>query len=625
MKTYKTLNRTTRAALKPTPKISVTQWAEKNFRLPSTSAEPGKFRVSRIPYAEEIMDAFTSEDIHKVVVKSAAQCGKSTILLAVVGRFVHLDPCAMMIVQPTLEMAQDFSKDRLQRMIDDCETLKPLFFDTGKTRNANQTILSKFFTGGRIVLQGANSPAGLASRPIRILLCDEVDRFPASSGDEGDPIALAEKRQTTFFNYKTGIFSTPTVEGESRIDKEYNFGTQEQWRHQCPNCGEWHFLNYNEMVVDYDEKVDEYKNQNVVVNSVKWRCPDCGLEFTEVQMKNAPQKYFVQNPDALKNGVRSFWVNGFSSKFLSWRTIAKEYQEAKGDPVRESVVYNTRFGTSYRQVGEFADENIFVKRLEDSAAELPDGVKILTAGVDVQANRLEVSIIGWGVGEVAFGICHAVIGGSPNDAETFATLDNFLNREWHFADGTALKVARTFIDSGFATKNIYDYCRRRAINGVFAIKGNGAVGIPFLYKYTAIKDSGIILTNLGVNDGKSQIFSRLAVDDADTAGYIHFLRDLPNFRRGFDTNYFKQLISERRTLRKSGGILQVVFEKIDRHSRNEALDCFCYSLAALKSCMGNLDSDKFFAALTAPPKVADTKKAAPTQSKSRSIDVFNNY
>ena len=193
----------------------------------------------------------------------------STILLAVIGRFAQLDPCAMMIIQPTLEMAQDFSKDRLQRMINDCPTLTPLFFDNGKTRNANQTILSKFFVGGRIVLQGANSPAGLASRPIRILLCDEIDRFPISAGSEGDPIALAEKRQTTFFNYKTGIFSTPTVEGVSRIDVEYNLGTQEQWRHQCPNCGDWHFLNFRDMEVEYDERVDEYKRRNVVVNSVK--------------------------------------------------------------------------------------------------------------------------------------------------------------------------------------------------------------------------------------------------------------------------------------------------------------------------------------------------------------------
>lgn len=547
------------------------------------------------------------------------------LMLAIVGRQVHLDPANIMIVEPTLDLARDFSKDRLQRMIDDCQILTPLFLDNGKSRNANQTILSKFFIGGRIVLQGANSPAGLASRPIRILLCDEVDRFPESASDEGDPISLAEKRQTTFFNYKTGIFSTPTVEGVSHIDKEYNLGTCEQWQHQCPNCKEFHFLDYRDMQVDFSEKVDEYQNKTIVVNSVNWRCPNCGFEFSELTMKSAPQKYIAQNPDALKNGVRSFWINGFSSTFLSWKTIMKEYLEAKGDPVRESVVFNTRFGMSYKLTGEFSDENAFLNRREEITSELTEGVLLLTAGVDVQANRLEVSVFGWGFNEQCFGICHEIIRGSPNEAATFMALDSFLDREFHFSNGDKLKIARTFIDSGFATKNIYEYCRTRQQRGIFPIKGNGGVGVPLIYRYSHIRDKNIILTILGVNDGKSQIFSRLAIDKPENAGYIHFYKDNEKFRRGFDRNYFQQLIAEKRVVRKSGGLLQIVFEPIQAKVRNEALDCFTYSLAAKVSCVGNMDSDKFFAAL------ADSKTEKPAIKKTpakkiqcRSIDIFNN-
>ena len=611
--------------IKPPERMTVTQWAEKYFMLPSTSAEPGRFRVNRIPYAREIMDCFCDDAVKKIAVKSSSQIGKSTILLAIVGRFTHLDPCSMMIMQPTLETAQDFSKDRLQRMIDDCQILTPLFADNGKTRNANQTILSKFFTGGRIVLVGANSPAGLASKPIRILLCDETDRFPTSAGDEGDPINLAEKRTTTYWNAKVALFSTPTVEGVSRIDKEYNLGTCEQWQHQCPNCKDFHFLDYREMQVDYSEKVDEFKNKTITVNSVNWICPNCGFEFSELTMKNAAQKYVAQNPDAIKNGVRSFWVNGFSSTFLSWKVIMQEYLEAKGDPVRESVVFNTRFGVSYEHKGEFNNENIFLERKEDCAAQLPEGVLLLTAGIDVQANRLEISVFGWTFGETAFAICHQIIRGSPNSEATFNALDSFLDREWHFANGDKLKIARAFIDSGYNAKVIYDYCRRRVSKGVFAIKGSSQIGTPLLSKYTYPKGHGIILTILGVNDGKNTIFSRLAIDKPQNAGYIHFYNDTPNFRRGFDLNYFKQLVAEKRVVRKSGGLINAVWENVN-NERNEALDCAVYAYAALVSCKGNLSSDDFFNSLaaSAAPAVTktETKKTTAKKIVSRSIDIY---
>ena len=184
MKTKKQLDEETRKkGLSPIKKMTVSAWADKFRQLPADSAEPGQWRTSRTPYAREIMDAFTDNKIHRVVVKSAAQVAKTEILLNVIGRYVHLDPCSILLVNPTLEMSQDFSKARLSKMIADCKILTPLFGES-KTRDSNQTILSKFFIGGRLVMAGANSPAGLASRPIRILLCDEVDRFGISAGDE---------------------------------------------------------------------------------------------------------------------------------------------------------------------------------------------------------------------------------------------------------------------------------------------------------------------------------------------------------------------------------------------------------------------------------------------------------
>lgn len=499
-----------------------------------------------------------------------------------------------MLINPTLEMSQDFSKARLSRMIQDTKVLTPLFGQM-KSRDANQTILSKFFTGGRLILTGANSPAGLASRPIRILLCDEVDRFPLSAGGtqgEGDPVDLAAKRTTTYWNYKIGLFSTPTAEGASRIDMEYNLGTQEEWRHQCPNCTEFLALDYRQMQVDYTERKDEAGNRIVVVNDVKWQCPYCGFSFGELEMKNAAQKYVAQNPDALQNGIRSFWLNGFSSPWLSWKEIMREWLDARGNANREAVVYNTRFGLSYRQAGYYDDENIFLDRRVDYDSELPREVLLLTAGVDVQANRLEYAIYGWGAGEKCFGILRGLVRGEPTQLTTWQQLDDVLNREYYFSDGRALKVARTFVDSGYSTASVYEYCRLNMPRGRFPIKGRGGAGLPLLYKYTNPKGAGILLTLLGVDDGKQEIMSRLGVTDGD--GQIIYPRDDEFLQRGFDQIFFKQLISEHKVIRKSRGQVYQFWEPVTEKTRNEALDVTVYALAAMKSCIGHGDAKEFW-------------------------------
>ena len=539
------------------------------------------------------MDAFTQENIHRVVIKSSSQVGKTEILNNVVGRFAHIDPCSIMMIQPTLELAQDFSKSRLSSMIQDTKELTPLFYGKGgraKSRDTNQTILSKFFTGGRLVLTGANSPANLASRPIRILLCDEVDRFPQSAGGaakgEGDPVSLAARRTTTYWNYKIGMFSTPTTEGISRIDAEYLLGTQEEWQHKCPNCGEYHALDYRQMQVDYSQQRDEAGNKAIIIRSVKWRCPDCAFEFDETAIKNAPQKYVAKNPDALKNGIRSFWLNGFSSPWLTWKKIMGEWLEARGNAEREQVVYNTLFGLSYQLRGHFDDENIFLNRREDYDAEIPHGVLLLTAAVDVQANRLEYEIVGWAEGFERWGILRGIVRGEPNQWATWQALDDVLDREYHFADGTRQKVARTFIDSGYATKTVYEYCHAMMNRGRFPIKGKAGFGLPLLYQYGNPKQTNVLLTILGVDNGKQEVMSNLGITEAG-AGYMHFPRD-DDFlgKRGYDSVYFKQLISEHKVVRKSNGILYEAWEPITEKTRNESFDLAVYNLACVQSCVG---------------------------------------
>lgn len=410
MKTAKELwQYVSKMGLKPLPKTSVSQWAD-DYRMLSQglSAEPGRWKTSRAPYQKDIMDAFTQPGINRVVVKSASQVGKSDIMNNVLGRYAHLDPCAVMMIQPTIELAQDYSKSRISPMIRDTKVLSQVFYETksedgAKTRDGKNTILSKLFPGGRLIMCGANSPAGLASRPVRVLLADEVDRFPDSAGTEGDPVDLAAKRMTTFWNRVMGLFSTPTNEGSSRIDVEYQTGTQEEWQHECPNCGEYHLIRHTEMECETEEHKDAKGRKIVVVSDVKWRCPDCGSTFSEDEMRKVPQKYISKNPAALHNGIRSFFVNGFTSPWLTWNDIMREWLEAKGDPTREKVVMNTRFGESYAQQGAFEDYQQFIRRREKYGADLPDGVLLLTGAVDTQDNRLEYEITGWGYGEECWG------------------------------------------------------------------------------------------------------------------------------------------------------------------------------------------------------------------------------
>lgn len=571
--------------LKPLPKTSVSQWADNHRMLSSgISAEPGKWKTSRAPYQKDIMNAFTEPGIHRVVVKSSSQIGKSDMMNNVIGRFAHLDPCAIMMIQPTIDMAQDYSKTRIAPMIRDTKVLNNLFYDV-KSRDANNTILSKVFPGGRLIMCGANSPAGLASRPIRILLADEVDRFPDSAGTEGDPVDLAAKRMTTFWNSCMGLFSTPTNEGSSRIDEEYLAGTQEEWQHKCPNCGEYHLLRHIDMTVDYKEIKTPSGKKTVIVNDVKWRCPHCGFSFSEKEMKQTPQKYISRNADALKNGIRSFFVNGFTSPWMTWSKIMREWLEAKGDPEREKVIMNTVFGESYKQKGAFEDEQIFLRRRESYGAELPNGVLLLTAAIDTQDNRLEYEVVGWGKEEECWGIRKGIVLGAPNQARTWKEIDNILDKTYHFADGKGLKVVRTFIDSGgHYTSDVYNYCQKNFHKQRFAIKGRGGPGIPLIYKIAKANNAKAPLILLGVDDGKQQIMDRLSIDSPGPL-YFHFpqdegIKELSN--RGYDDLYFKGIISEHKKVYKRNGVLREVWETT-KNVRNEPLDLRNYNLACMKS------------------------------------------
>lgn len=630
-KTVNLFKKIAKNSLTPLSRQTVSEWAD-SYRMLSNeaSAEPGRWRTDRAPYQKEIMDAFTDPAIRVVVAKTASQIGKSDIMNNVIGRFAHLAPAPMMMLQPTIDMSQDFSKTRIAPMIRDTKVLRDIFKEV-KSRDTSNTILSKQFPGGRLIMAGANSPAGLASRPIKILLADEVDRFPKSAGTEGDPIGLAEKRMTTFWDSVMGLFSTPTNVGDSRIEDEYVTGTQEEWQHQCPNCKEWHLVTHRDMQTDFESSVDKKGKKHVIVKSVTWRCPDCGFGFSESQLRQTSQKYIAQNASALAKGVRSFFVNCFASPWVNWAEVMQEWLEAQGDPEREKVVMNTRFGEAYERKGNFENHDQFMRRREDYKAELPEGVLLLTAAVDVQDNRLEYEICGWGLAEENWGIKKGTILGVPDTQAVWDMLDEQLDKEYKFANGKGLIVARTFIDSGgHYTKETYAYCKKRFNRQRFAVKGSSVPGVPLLHKYSKVKlvrGITIPLVLLGTDSGKQYVMDRLSVVEPGPK-YFHFpldvREDATNIKidgtlrtRGYDEFYFKGLISEVKEPRRKNGVLVYQWVNIAKDKRNEPLDLRVYNLACMLSI--NPDFEALAELINSKAVVTDKPKAAAKTKKKGSF------
>jgi len=557
----------------PPPNLTVSEWADRNRVLSSeTSAEPGQWQTDRVPYLREIMDAVTQPEIEKVSVMSCSQCGKSEALNNIIGYFIDQDPCPMLFIQPTDGLAEDYSKRRISSLIRDTKVLASKVSDS-KSRDVNNTILMKVYPGGFLAMGGANSPAQLASRPVRILLCDEVDRYPDSAGTEGDPVKLGEKRTVTFWNRKKIFVSTPGTKGASRIEFEYFSGTQEEWHLWCPHCGADVFVNLYGMV--YDASQDA--KGNWLVENVEFRCPHCLEEDDQIAWMSHEGVWIAKNPDA--KGTRSFRLNAFASPWYSWEQIIAEYLKVKDDPEQYKVFVNTVLGEPYEVKGEIESEESLVKRREQYPADLPDGVLLLTASIDTQDRWLEYEIVGWGKGEESWGIQHGIVMGVPDKPEPWKAIEDILKATYNFADGLGLTVACACIDSGgHYTSRVYEFCKRNESRRWFAIKGQGGSGLPLVHRLTRTKKENAALIILGVDEGKTAVINALK---AETIGpfYCHFPLDE---NRGYDRAYFQGLISEHQVPRKHKGTITMDWEKVSTEARNEPFDLRNYARAAMK-------------------------------------------
>ena len=585
--------------LAPPPNMTLSEWADKyRYLSPEAAARPGRWHTENTPYLREIMDAISDTAVKKVVAMLGAQLGKTEgLILNTIGYYMHFDPSPILVMQPTIDLGETFSKDRLTPMLRDTPVLRGKVND--KSRSSGNTILKKHFPGGHIAIVGANSPIGLRSRPIRILLADEIDGYPASAGEDGDPLYLVSKRIATFWNKKEVHVSTPILKGTSKIEREYNNSTMEEWCVPCPVCGELQPLQWKHVLFDANN-----------LDEISYSCEKCGCVSSEAEWKEhfTEGKYIAAHPE---RETRGFHVNSLASMFMDWKKIVQDFltaneEKKKGNIETLKAWTNLNMAETWADGGEQVDEEALFKRREKYNCEVPADVLYLTAGVDTQDDRLEAEVVGWGEGAESWGIRYAVFYGDTKLQKVWDDLDAFLLQTFERADGAKMKIICTCIDSGgHRANNVYKFCKARSARRVYAIRGQGG-DVPYIKRPTKNNREQAILFTLGVDVGKSILYDRLKVEPPEDEtsetesmpGYCHFPRGRD---RGYTREYFRGLPAEHRVLTYKKGV--PVYEwriKDAAHKRNEALDVRNYATAALE--ISNVTLKKLDNAGAAAPK-----------------------
>ncbi len=499
---------------------------------------------------------------------TSSQIGKTEIINNIIGYFAHQDPSPLLLIQPTLDMAETWSKDRLAPMIRDTDALTDLFGDP-RSRNSNNTLLHKKFPGGHITMAGANSPSSLASRPIRIVLLDEEDRYPHSAGTEGDPGSLAQKRTTTFWNRLLVTASTPTIEDESKIESRYQQSDQRKYYVPCSECGTFQVLSWQ--LVKFDKKNPE---------EVHYECEHC-----KAKLKESDKMWMLSHgewrAEAAFNGIVGFHINELYSPWVKWSEMVASFLKAKRLPETLKVWVNTSLGETWKEATEGIDPSGLLKRKENWGRVAPEGVIVITAGVDVQDDRLEAEVIGWGVAQESWSLQYHVLHGDPAQSKVWEDLTNVLTQTIQTTDGRTLPVAAACVDSGgHQTQRVYEYCKGREYQRIYAIKGANQIGKPLVSKFSKNNKLRVKLFTIGTDTAKQMIYSRLKIHQPG-AGYCHFPADYPE-------EYFKQLTSERIQTKFVNGHPTRIWV-LTKGRRNEALDCRVYGMAALHILNPNLD------------------------------------
>lgn len=585
------------AGLAPDPRLTVSEWADRHRILSSRAAsEAGPYRTARTPFMRAIMDDLSpSSPAQRVVFMKAAQVGATEAGNNWIGFCMHRAPGPFLAVQPTVDLAKRLSQQRIDPLIEESRELRELVMPS-RSRDSGNTILGKRFPGGQLILTGANSAVGLRSMPARWVFLDEVDAYPGDLDGEGDPIALAEAR-TISFGHRSKVFlaSTPTIKGLSRIEREYEMSDQQRYHVPCPACGALQWL-----------KFERLRWEKGRPETARYVCEDCEEPIEErhktwmMDEGNGACWQATADPETLAAaqaaGVVGYHISGLYSPlgWLSWEEIARSWEQAVGNDAALKTMKNTVLGETWQEKGEAPDwQRLYERRENWQLGEAPEGVLVLTGGADVQRDRIEIDVWGWGRGMRSWLVDHIVLEGDTARPEIWNDLTEFLTTTWPHAGGAHMALARMAIDTGdgVTTDAVYSWVRSVGRGQVIAIKGvagfdrSTPVDGPTYVETTEAGRKlrrGVQLWKVAgaVFKAETYRFLRLnAPTEEDLAaggewptGYIHIPKGTP-------AEWMKQLTAEQlMTIKTRQGFQKLEWQKT--RDRNEALDCRVYARAS---------------------------------------------
>jgi phage terminase large subunit GpA-like protein len=603
----------------PPPKLTVSQWAEQKRYLSRDGGASQRWRNETAPYLVEIMDAASDPSIESIVYEKPTQVGGTEVINNIIGYYIDQEPCRILYAQQTLETAEDYSKELLQPMFRDTPCLRGRVHEA-RSRDANSTILRKRFPGGSLKLVGANSPRGFRMTPQRIVIGDDVDGFERNAGDEGSPIALMIRRTSTYPDRKIILVSSPTIEGTSEIDNAYKLSDQRIWEVPCPNCGEYQELVWTGIRWPSPQGKDQWYSPTHEIDRVRYVCAACEYPIEHRQKREMNLRGRWRARERFM-GRAGFHHNALVSAFESWTEIVRHFLREKDDPKQFKVFKNTKLAETWKvTLGEQIQHDALYLRREAYGPDLPQGVVVLTAAVDVQESpaRLEVEVKGWGVGEESWGIAHHVFHGhidqplfdpqQPDDPQrpnAWRRLDEFLGRQWHHPLGLHFRISCAFIDSGHRTKEVYQFVRTRQFRQIFAIKGSSERGAPIVNRPKRTRKN-VMLIVVGTDTAKRTIYDRLKKTEPGP-GYMHWSMD-------YSEDYFRQVTAEHLVQKMKMGHLYNVWE-LQEGRKNEGLDLNVYSYSALCWLImrQGLNLERLKAALTGKAE-KEREKAEAAQS-----------
>jgi phage terminase large subunit GpA-like protein len=567
-------------ALKPEPRLTVNEWADQYRVLPSSNSEPGRFRSSRTPYMEFISFLLSSKSKAQVIIlMKAAQVAATELGNNWAGHTIHVDPANFLYIMPTDSMAKSVSKTRIKKMIELCPELSKRV-KSNRERDSGNTILEKEFEGGMLKFVGANAPAGLSSFNAKKVYADEVDRYPQDVANEGDVISLAFARTTTFGDSrKILITSTPTVEETSIINREFQKTSQYHYHLPCPICGA-----YQKMIAE------QLRWEPGKYHDVQYQCGHCAQLFpehhkTEMLSKGQWISDYPDKEDGIRYGLH---LGGLLSPlgWFSWTMWAREYDDCQNDPTKMKTFVNTRHGLCYSAGGEVPDwEALYNKRQDYKINQPNDKVIFITAGADIQKDRIEVEIVGWGKGKQSWSLDYRVLLGNTDSASNpvWDELDKVVNETWTRIDGATLPMRLMAVDSGNNTTVVYEFCARYPASKVIAVKGGPPTMATVVSTPRTVSNAkagskisgGMKVWMVGVSLIKTELYGWLQLQHLDGEEYQHGYCHFPMY----DETHFRSLTSEKlqSTTNKKGFPVQAW---VKHYTRNERLDCRVYARAA---------------------------------------------